>query len=133
MSKVLVRNNRGFDEGGYFFFVISITSAIMETIRVSNKNNSLYVIISTALLSGGKSALRIKRTNRLPFKVCLIPNGIITYIDNIRKSDVFVLLLIHFLIQMHFIELRFEGLSAVKGAVFAVMVEHKTTLFHNSA
>ena len=51
LSKVLVRNNRGFDEGGYFFFVISITSAIMETIRVSNKNNSLYVIISTALLS----------------------------------------------------------------------------------
>ena len=48
---LVIRNNRGFDEGGYFFFVISITSAIMETIRVSNKNNSLYVIISTALLS----------------------------------------------------------------------------------
>lgn len=35
-------------EGGYFFFVISITSAIMETIKARSKNNSLYVIISTA-------------------------------------------------------------------------------------
>ena len=51
LSKGLVRNNRDFGEGGYFFFVISITSATMETIRVSSKNNSLYVIISTALLS----------------------------------------------------------------------------------
>ena len=74
MSKVLVRNNRGFDEGGYFFFVISITSAIMETIRVSNKNNSLYVIISTALLSKrAKVPSRMKEDKPPTVKVCLIP------------------------------------------------------------
>ena len=61
LSKVLVRNNRGFDEGGYFFFVISITSAIMETIRVSNKNNSLYVIISTAPFQRGRKCPQNKR------------------------------------------------------------------------
>ncbi len=57
-----IRNNRQTlaEHGGYFFFVILTTSAIMETIRESNKYNSLYVIISTALLSGGKSALRLE-------------------------------------------------------------------------
>ena len=37
------------DEGGYFFFVIiSMTSAIIDTIKVSNKYSSLYVTIGAA-------------------------------------------------------------------------------------
>ena len=62
----------------YFFFVILTTSATIETIRVNNKNNSLYVTISTALLSGGKSALRMNRgltayRCRLPLRVLKAP------------------------------------------------------------
>ena len=30
---------------GLFFFVIFITSAIIETIKVRSKNNSLYVVV----------------------------------------------------------------------------------------
>ena len=42
-------------EGGYFFlFVILTTSAIMETIRERSKNNSPYVIISTAPFQRGR-------------------------------------------------------------------------------
>ena len=64
----------------YFFFVILTTSATIETMRVNNKNNSLYVTISTALLSKrAKSALRKKRANRPPFKVRLIPTTLYHY------------------------------------------------------
>ena len=45
----------------YFFFVISITSAIMETISVRSKNNSLYVIISTAPFQRGRKCPQNKR------------------------------------------------------------------------
>jgi len=35
-------------KGGYFFFVIFITSAIIETIKVRSKNNSLGSVNSFA-------------------------------------------------------------------------------------
>ena len=95
-----------FGRGGHFFFVILKTSAIIDTISESNKNNSSYVTISTALLSkrarvsGGdlctaeapteavaekKSALRKKRANRPPFKVRLIPTTLYHYITAIAS------------------------------------------------
>ena len=60
--------NRNWLLAVHFFFVIEITSAIMETIRVSNKNNSLYVTISTAPFPRAKrQPSKEQRTNRLPF------------------------------------------------------------------
>ena len=41
-------------QGGYFFFVSSTTSAMIETKSVPKRNSSSYVTIGTALLSGGK-------------------------------------------------------------------------------
>ena len=80
------------DEGGYFFFVISITSAIMETIRVRSRNNSLYVIISTALLSWeGESALS-KIRGPTAYRIGMpYFEGILTYFDLIcnRNCSVF--------------------------------------------
>ena len=74
---LVTRNNRSFDEGGYFFFVISTTSAIMETIRVRSKNNSLYVIISTAPFQRGRKCPQNKEDKPPTVKVCLIPKIII--------------------------------------------------------
>ena len=54
-------------QGGYFFFVISITSAIIATKRVPKRKSSSYVTIGTTLLSKrAKSVPSQKRDNRLP-------------------------------------------------------------------
>ena len=86
--------------GGHFFLVILTTSAIIETISVRSKNNSLYVTISTALLSkrarvscgdlcaaeapteaaAEKKCPLKKRADRPPFKVHLIPTVLYHYI-----------------------------------------------------
>lgn len=50
----------------------------METIKVSNKNNSLYVIISTAPFQEGEKCPQSKEDNRLPYMAYLIPNYIIS-------------------------------------------------------
>ena len=46
-------------QGGYFFFVILITSAIIDTKRVPKRNNSSYVTIGTTpfIQEGEKCAL----------------------------------------------------------------------------
>ena len=78
--KIHFEMTESFGRGGHFFFVILQTSAIIDTISESNKNNSSYVTISTALLSKrAKSALRKKRANRPPFKVRLIPTTLYHY------------------------------------------------------
>ena len=55
-----LRNNRlVWRQGGYFFFVISITSAIIDTKSVPKRNSSSYVTIGTTpfIQEGEKCAL----------------------------------------------------------------------------
>ncbi len=52
----------------YFFFVISITSDIIATINVTNRNIASYVTISTALLSEGEK-LPSKRRGLTAYRI----------------------------------------------------------------
>ena len=58
------RNNRFRQEGGYFFFVLFNTSAIIATISVPKRNSSLYVTICTPSFPEGKS-LALQRSEGL--------------------------------------------------------------------